>query len=308
MPTPRPNPLATSALDRVSDLRKDEAWLDAAYGDSGAVVHVVTKGQVATMGDRSATLSVGAVERFVSREALVLLGVLDGRTHFAVDLSDVERRKIEDALHEDAMFMGLRDAAATLHADDANLLAFASGIATWHVNHRFCGRCGGPTVVRAAGHERHCEACGADHFPRTDPAVIVLIRDKSGERCVLGRQKVWPPRMFSTLAGFLEPGESLEDTVMREMREEVGLPVEDVRYSSSQPWPFPQSLMLGFHAVASSDEIRVHPTELDDAQWFERDVVDASRAMGRRGDPMIPPPMTIARRLVDEWLDNQLPR
>ena len=138
--------------------------------------------------------------------------------------------------------------------------------------------------------------------------MIVLVRDRSGDRCVLGRQKIWPANMFSTLAGFLEPGESLEDTVVREVREEVGLPVEDVRYSSSQPWPFPQSIMVGFHAVATSEELHVHPTELDDARWFTREEIEASRTMGRRAYPMIPGPLAIARRLIDEWLDGAMPR
>jgi NAD+ diphosphatase len=307
VPTPRPNTLATASLDRVSDHRKNDGWLSAALTRDTTVVHVVVKGQVPTLGNRSATLSVSTAQRLGAADALMLLGVIDDVSHFAADLSAVERRAIDDALHEDAMFMGLRDASALLDADDANLLALATGISTWHGNHQFCGRCGAPTVMRAAGHERHCDACGADHFPRTDAAMIVLVRNRDGDRCVLGRQKIWPPRMFSTLAGFLEPGESLEDTVKREVREEVGLSVDDIRYSSSQPWPFPQSLMLGFHAVATSEELHVHPTELDDAQWFDRDVIAAARAMGRRSDPMIPPPLTIAGRLIDEWLDDQLP-
>jgi NAD+ diphosphatase len=132
--------------------------------------------------------------------------------------------------------------------------------------------------------------------------MIVLVTNRASDRCVLGRQKIWPPRMYSTLAGFLEPGESLEDTVVREVREEVGLVVDDVRYMSSQPWPFPQSLMVGFHATAVTDTIVTHPTELEDAQWFDRDRIAEACAMGRRGDPMIPPSIAISRRLIDEWL------
>lgn len=257
---------------------------------------------MATLGERSATLDVSMARSLGVGQPLVLLGDIGGVVHFFLDVTSVSRSAVEKVLHEDAMFVALREAAPVLHADDANLLAFASGIATWHVNHRHCGRCGTETEVRAAGHERHCPACGYDCFPRTDPAMIVLVHDRSNERCVMGRQKIWPPTMYSTLAGFLEPGESLEDTVTREVKEEVGLVVDNVRYIASQPWPFPQSIMIGFLAEAVSEDLHVHPTELEDARWFTREEVVDAAAMGRRGNPMIPPPVTIARRLIDAWL------
>lgn len=301
----RPNPLSTGSLDRLSDRRKDASWVAEQWGSSSSRVHVSWQGKLAVMGDRSAALRPRDIEAaLASGSTPVLLGVIDDAAHFAVDVSHLDRARLEDILHEDAMLTGLREVAGNLHVDDANLLAFTSGILTWHSRHVHCGVCGAPTVVRAAGHERHCDACGADHFPRTDPAVIMLVHD--GDRAVLGRQKVWPPGMFSTLAGFLEPGESLEDTVAREVFEEVGLRVDDVRYSSSQPWPFPASIMLGFHARATTFDLHPHPEEMDDAQWFTREQLDEARAMGRRGHPMIPPPMTIARRLIDEWIDGKV--
>lgn len=265
--------------------------------------HLLWQGRLAVRGERAASVAATDVHDLAGDDASpILLGVLHDVAHFAIDVSHLAQRDVEARLHEDAMLSGLRDVAGALHVDDANLLAFTSGITTWHAKHRFCGVCGSPTAMRAAGHERHCNSCGADSFPRTDPAVIMLVHD--GDRCVLGRQRVWPPGMFSTLAGFLEPGESLEDTVAREVREEVGLVVSNVRYSSSQPWPFPASVMLGFHAAAVTTDITVHPTELDDAQWFSRIDLAKARTLGRRGHPMIPPPMTIARRLIDEWLDS----
>lgn len=298
----RPNSLATGSLDRLSDRRKDEVWVLEQWTDGSARVHLNWQGRLAVRGDRSASIAAPEAHVLVTDGGgPILLGVIDGVAHFALDVSHLAKPELENRLHEDAMLTGLREAAGLLQIDDANLLAFTSGITTWHAKHRFCGVCGSPTVMRAAGHERHCDSCGADHFPRTDPAVIMLVTD--GDRCVLGRQKVWPPGMFSTLAGFLEPGESLEDTVAREVYEEVGLRVGDVRYSSSQPWPFPASVMLGFHATAVTKDLAVHPTELDDAQWFDREAITESRQLGRRGFPMIPPPMTIARRLIDEWLD-----
>ena len=302
MPSPRANPLSTANLNRMGDQRKDAQWLAEALGASSTRVHPLHEGLVAANGSNAAFLSVSAAQALAPEQPLMLLGDVGGVVHFALDVSTATRGALEGALHEDAMLMGLRDVAANLAADDANLLAFASGMATWHRNHRHCGRCGEATEIRAAGHERHCNACGYDCFPRTDPAMIVLVHDAANDQCVLGRQKIWPQTMFSTLAGFLEPGESLEDTVAREVFEEVGLLVDNIRYSSSQPWPFPQSVMIGFHAQAVTVDLNVHPTELDDAQWFTREQVADAAAMGRRGNPMIPPPMTIARRLIDEWL------
>ena len=304
MASPRPTIFSTTQLNRVGDQRKDDAWLEAAHAKSTTRVHLLMNGQVATVGERSASVAVGIARSLGVESPLVLLGEIGGATHFMLDVSKAPKKAVDDALHEDAMFVQLRDAAALLHADDANLLAFGLGISIWHNNHQHCGRCGSPTEVRAAGHERHCNACGYDCFPRTDPAMIVLVHDKSNQRCVLGRQKIWPGRMYSALAGFLEPGESLEDTVVREVFEEVGLIVDNVRYIASQPWPFPQSIMVGFHAEAVTEDLNVHPTELDDAQWFTREQIADAASMGRRGDPMIPMGITIARRLIDEWLEH----
>ena len=230
----RPNPLATGSLNRMSHVRKDEQWIGERWESGESRVHVVWRGHVAVIGGASAAVEPSAIRPLLGEgDVPTLLGVLDTTAHFTVDLSHLERSAVEHALHEDAMLSGLREAAGLLGVDDANMLATASGLATWHQKHRFCGSCGAPTVVRAAGHERHCDSCSADHFPRTDSAVIMLVTD--GERAVLGRQKIWPQGMYSTLAGFLEPGESLEDTVRREVFEEVGLvwvtPVRPVRFT-----------------------------------------------------------------------------
>lgn len=307
-PTPRPNPLATSTLDRVSDQRQNQEWVAAQWASPEARVQLQWRGTYAIVGDRSVSVSPSDVAELmhdVSDEMAstsILLGLLAGVPHFGLDVSTLDREAVDALVGPDAVLMSLRDSAGVLHADDANLLATTSGISTWHSRHRFCGVCGSPTQSRAAGHERHCSTCGTTHFPRTDPAVIMLVTD--GDRAVLGRQKIWPAGMFSTLAGFVEPGESLEDAVVREVFEEVGLRCDSVTYSSSQPWPFPQSLMVGFHAEAVTTDLAVHPTELDDAQWFLRSDLEESRRLGRRGYPIVPPPMTIARRLLDEWLDG----
>ncbi len=297
------NVLSTSALDRLGHRRTDEAWLAEALGLGETVAVVTWQGKVAVNGADAAVLSVADASR-LSAQRPTLLGAIDRTIHMHVDLSHLAQHEVEAALPADAMLTGLRDAAPLLSADAGNLLAMASALTIWHGNHLHCGKCGGPTQIRAAGHERHCDACNYTTFPRTDPAVIMLVID--GERCVLGRQAVWPKGFYSTLAGFVEPGESLEDAVAREVLEEVGLRTEptSVRYHSSQPWPFPQSIMLGFHIeVPGGGEIVPQPDEIEDAQWFSKAQISESREMGRRGMPMLPPPVTIARALIDHWLD-----
>jgi len=178
------------------------------------------------------------------------------------------------------------------------MLAYARGILHWHRQTRFCGVCGSPTELREAGHLRVCTnpACAAHHFPRTDPAVIMLV--SRGDRCLLGRKSEWPDGMYSTLAGFVEPGESLENAVAREVMEETGVAISNIRYHSSQPWPFPASLMLGFYATAETEEINYDPAELEHARWFTR----AELADGGAGIRHRPRSDSIARRLIETWV------
>ena len=206
--------------------------------------------------------------------------------------------------HTDASFVDLRAVGALLDRAEGALLAYARGIMHWHARHRHCGACGAPTRVEAAGHVRRCSdaSCNAEHFPRTDPAVIMLVT--SGDHALLGRQRVWPAGMHSTLAGFVEPGESLEEAVAREVMEEAGVAVrpEDVCYHSSQPWPFPGSIMLGFHVEARERSLSVDAEELETAGWFARDFLLSEH------DPEVfrlPRPDSIARRLIEDWLHGR---
>jgi NAD+ diphosphatase len=298
------NVLSTGSLDRLAERRHDTDWLARAHANEDTVVLVTWQGRVAVEGSAPAGLNAPSAVRHARNEP-ILLGDLDGVVHLAVDLSHLPQAEVESLLSADASLQGLRDSAPLLSVDAGNLLAMASALTTWHHNHQHCGRCGTTTTVRAAGHERHCPNCDYITFPRTDPAVIMLAVD--GDRCVLGRQKIWPAGMYSTLAGFVEPGESLEDAVAREVLEEVGLKTSptSVRYHSSQPWPFPQSVMLGFHVeVPGGGTIVPQPSEIEDAQWFTRDQIRDAREMGRRGFPIIPPPVTIARALIDAWLND----
>jgi NAD+ diphosphatase len=263
------------------------------------------------IGSLLGALAQAEVEERLVRGEFVFLGVVDERPHFALDLSGHEEPL--EALRSPALaaagiaeagvrFADLRQLAGSLAREEGSLLALARAMVFWHSRHRFCGVCGAPTQSEEAGHMRRCTdaACKAMHFPRTDPAVIMLVTD--GERALLGRNKNFVPGMYSTLAGFVEPGESLEDAVAREVREETAIEVGAVHYHSSQPWPFPANIMLGFYAEATSRDITVDTSELEDARWFERDWLrshtdDKTFRMPRRD--------SIARRLIEDWLTGQ---
>jgi NADH pyrophosphatase NudC (nudix superfamily) len=199
---------------------------------------------------------------------------------------------------------GLREAAALLNDRDAGLFTHAVALANWHATHTHCPRCGTPTVTVAAGHAQRCPADGSEHFPRIDPAVIMLVTDPD-DRCLLARNRRWPERRVSILAGFVEPGESAEQAVAREVQEETGIAVARVRYVGSQPWPMPQSLMLGFRAAASGDlELRVDDDEIAEAHWYSRE--ELRRALAAR-EILLPPPVSIAHRLIESWYGEELP-
>jgi NAD+ diphosphatase len=281
-----PNTFSGEALDRAGVRRRDGAWLAARLADPDSRVVVAAESGVLVDDERPRLLSAADLPEGIEP---VLLGVDgDGRAIFAAD--DDDRLAGERA--------GLRDLAPVLSQAEGGLLGHAVALLNWHRRHRFCANCGAPTDVREAGHLRVCPSCGAQHHPRTDPVVIMLVAD--GDRALLGRQAYWPPGRYSALAGFVEPGESLEEAVAREVLEESGVRVGDVEYRSSQPWPFPSSLMLGFRATWKEGEPAVGDGELEDVRWFDREEI-------LRGTPLLPPPQAIARRLIDEWLGRQAP-
>lgn len=229
------------------------------------------------------------------------LGEVGGIGYFVSDLSDLDEAAAKEALldlNAGAEWAELRQHAVLLDRETAALLAYARGLSYWQRRHRFCGNCGAPTMFAKGGHVLTCTnaACALDHFPRTDPAVIVLVH--RGDRALLGRQAVWTPGMYSTLAGFVEPGETLEQAVIREVMEESGVRVSGVEYHSSQPWPFPSSLMVGFFAHAESEAIQVDKTELEDARWFTRDELARGEELGGA----MPRRDSIARRLIEDWI------
>ncbi len=317
----RPNVFASGALDRAHLLRRDNDGLAAARADPRARVALVWRSkslvlQVGESGEpRPALLAVTQLENLIAEvegnAPLVLLGLLDGAPTFTLDLSDLDQPTDHRALSGAGEFVDLRQVGALLRDDDGALLAYARAITSWHQRHRFCSVCGHPTASRDGGHLRVCvrDGCAAECFPRTDPAVIMVVhsdpaasRDRRADRCLLGRQASWPEGVFSALAGFVEPGESLENAVVREVFEETGVRVHDAAYHSSQPWPFPSSIMLGFFATADPGEVQVDHSELDQARWFERDELGgllAARTV------RLPPRLSIARRLIDDWLEGE---
>src|SRR4051795_259294 len=273
--------------------RTDAAWLAERRADPASRAVVATSDGV-LVEDGGAPATVALAEVPADAET-VLLGVGDdGAAVFAADPGPGRGA----ALRPEAAMVGLRDVAAMSALADANLLAHATGLLNWHRRHRFCANCGNPTEIAEAGYVRVCPRCGTQHHPRTDPVVITLVHDD--DRVLLGRNASWPERRFSCLAGFVEPGESLEEAVAREVGEEAGITVSDVRYVSSQPWPFPASLMLGFEAAYESGEPHPHDHELKAVEGFARDQL--LRAAAGEGDIATPPPLAIARRLMDGWL------
>ena len=291
-------------LDRADHLRRDPDWLDARRADPATCFVPVWRARNLVREEepvRAAWLRPSEVPGLAARAAeAIFLGCTGETAFFAVDLSDLEEPLSDPALAGSLGFRDLREVGPLLEQGEGAVLAYARGLVHWHGRHRFCGVCGESTASRQGGHVRACTggSCGADHFPRTDPAVIMLVHD-GGDRCVLGRQKIWPDGMHSTLAGFVEPGESLEEAVAREVFEEVGLSVHDVTYRSSQPWPFPSSIMLGFNAATRHQALRINPHELAAARWYSRDELlnspeDTTFRLPRRD--------SIARRLVDDWL------
>lgn len=242
----------------------------------------------------SVLLRYADVAEHIVEDDVIFLGLFRDRPAFSFHID----RAVPQPFSEFGEFHDLRYLGNELPVDEANLAAHARALVIWHGLQKFCGICGSPSRAESGGNSRSCvnSDCGVTIFPRVDPAIIVLV--SNGRRCLLGRQEGWPEGRFSTIAGFVEPGESLEDAVRREVHEETNIDVHDVRYHSSQPWPFPSALMLGFTAQATTGDIELNDGELQDAGWFTRKEL-------RSGYPKLPYRLSIARRLVDDWLNAE---
>ena len=289
------NVFAGTFVERSGERRKDREWLARAAKSPDCRFVPVWTDRCLVGGDplQAVLLERRQVGAPVDDEHLIFLGLYRNRPAFAFALPDVGSPPFAEL----GEFQDLRFLGTVLPPDEANLLAHARALVLWHRTQMFCGICGSSARPESGGNTRVCvnPECGREVFPRVDPAIIVLVSD--GDRCLLGRQPGWPEGRYSTIAGFAEPGESLEDAVRREVFEETNVRIDRVRYHSSQPWPFPSSLMLGFFATAATTEIRLNDGELEDAQWFTRKEL-------RSGFPKLPFRISIARRLVDDWLEQ----
>ncbi|WP_084265078.1 NAD(+) diphosphatase [Actinomadura macra] len=288
--------LARGTLDRVALNRRDDGWIAGAWADPRTRVLIVQDGCALVTYEPAPALVLVPPAQAPDGDRW-LLGVDEGgAAYFGVAAALPAVEGAEPA--------GLRQVGALLADRDSGLLTHVVALEHWHSANRFCPRCGTETKVASAGHVRVCPADGSQHFPRVDPAVIMLVTD-AADRILLARGPRWPADRRSILAGFVEPGESLEQAVAREVDEEVGLPVRDVRYVGSQPWPLPQSLMLGFTATTDGDApLRPDPEEILDAAWYTRDEL---RAAIDAGDLVAPGPLSIAAQLIMRWYGGELP-
>jgi NAD+ diphosphatase len=285
--------LSRHAHDRLGNQRVDDDWVAARWDDPDTRVLLLHKGTVGV--DEQGRLPVYVSPQEAGEGHRVLLGWEDGTTYFAV---------LRDQPPTDVRMAGLRELGVVLGDRDAALVTHAVAMANWHRVYRHCPRCAGRLRAEQAGHVRRCEDCERQQFPRTDPAVIMLATD-AADRCLLAHNAASPrARGYSTLAGFVEPGESLENAVRREILEEVGVVVGEVSYRGSQPWPMPASLMVGFFAAATTTEISVDGDEISDAQWFSRAELLAAT---ESGDVVLPGHISIARRLIESWYGAELP-
>ncbi len=294
--TVKANSFSGVPVDRASHLRKDAGWLSQALQQEDARFLTLFEGRILASKEpapQPCMLNSNQVRAIgVNAQRLTFLGLWDDRAVFTFEALGAELRGL--AGHGE--FMDLYSLAKLVDANTSAVLAYAKAVLLWQQRHPHCSRCGEPVDFELGGHMLACSNpdCGKHQFPRLDPAIIVLVED--GERCLLGRQATWPAQRYSTIAGFVEPGEALEDAVIREVYEETGVHVHSPRYHSSQPWPFPSSLMLGFSATASSSEIRLIDDELEDARWFTREELTS-------GIIKLPRSLSISYRLIQDWHD-----
>jgi NAD+ diphosphatase len=285
--------LSVRTHDRVGERRVDEAWLEKTWWQAGTRIVPIAVTRIPASDDGT-TVRWHAADDLPAQGLRIFLGEREGAAHFAL---------VVDGPLDEGRWTTMRDVVQTMTEPDAGFLVHAVALAEWHASHRFCPRCGGRLASTLAGHVLVCEQCSRQQFPRSDPAVIMMVVD-GDDRALLGRQAVWPEGRYSTLAGFVDPGESLEDAVVREVAEETGIRCTDVTYFGNQPWPLPQSLMIGFFARAVTTDIHVDGVEIDDARWFTREEI---RTEAEAGTLRLPGGISISRSLVEAWYGGPLP-
>ena len=296
-----------SSIERAADLRQNAAAMAALQSDRGAGAYAIG-GELVVLkkaAEVNDPLFTPAQARALGCTAeIVFLGLIESAPRFAIALDPAAAEALkarEDLVVTDLRSIAVRGLVASEHLPP---LAEAKALVGWHARHRFCSNCGGGTDLVEGGWRRDCPSCHAQHFPRTDPVVIML--PVAGERCVLGRSHRFQPGMWSCLAGFVEPGEAIEEAVRRETREEAGIVCGRVRYFASQPWPFPASLMIGCHAEARSHEIVIDRSELDDARWFDREEVATMLLRSHPAGLTTPPTVAIAYHIIRAWVEEEV--
>lgn len=307
---------ASTLLDRQSHKRADEAYLNGLMSAPNARFLVLADQKPVIQSNPERTK--GAI-RWFTRADLERLGLpvqdslflgVDRKTgagHFVVAVTEHRARNAPGGLEIMRPIVDLRSLAmqGVLPSEELSLLGQAKALAAWHENTRCCGHCGGTTLVKDGGWKRKCWACGQEHFPRTDPVVIMLIVDRNGDRCLLGHEARFMEKMYSTLAGFIEPGEDIEHAVRRETKEETNIDVGEVRFHSTQPWPFPHSLMIGCVGFAESTEIRIDPNEIQEARWFKRSEVKQMLEGTHPDGLWVPGKQAIARSLITTFVEGR---
>jgi len=306
--TMTPHVFSGNPLDRGDVQRRDDEWLSAAAKNPESRLLPLWQLNVLLQNDPTTQLGwvhPNDLERLPLNVPPVFLGIMDGISHFAIDVSAVGDPLHELNLEEPWAFVEARSAAGQLGSPDVGIMAQGKAQVDWHRRHQYCGLCGERTQQGRGGQVRKCTACHTEHFPRTDPVAIMVITD--GERCLLGqsRGRLSKSGRYSALAGFIDQAECIEEAVRREVKEEAGIDVGEVRYHSSQPWPFPSSLMIGCHGRALTTEIHKDDEEMTDVQWFTREEVLASYR-GDNPDLRVPDPVAIAHHLIKAWAEGEV--
>ncbi|MGZ6006574.1 MAG: NAD(+) diphosphatase [Rhizomicrobium sp.] len=304
-------PFSGNPLDRASDKRIDAEWIAAKRRDPSSLILPMWRLQPFILGGEKAAppvelglLRPGLADSLAAPDApCVFLGLEGRNAMFALDISAARDPVSEGPIAGLGHFRDARAAAATLPIKDAAIMGQAKAMIDWHNRHGFCARCGSPTTFEEAGYKRACPECKAEHFPRTDPVVIMVA--VHGDGCLVGRNKNFPGNFYSALAGFVEPGETIEEAVRRELMEEVSVKVGKVRYHSTQPWPFPSSLMIGCIAEAESRDFKVDGTEISDARWLDRETARRLIYGERMPDISVPPSLAIAHHLIKAFADGE---